>query len=56
VPVEINGSETEGAAATYVQETSTVFYALNVGTAVPPAGTTIVCHAVGGRWAFRYDG
>ena len=33
-----------------------VAYALNLGTQVPPSGTTVVCHAVGGRWCFRYDG
>jgi hypothetical protein len=56
VPANINGNESEGASATYVQEDSMVFYAWNAGTQVPPAGTTIVCHAVGGRWVFRYDG
>ncbi|MGP0063517.1 MAG: hypothetical protein ACLQGP_07965 [Isosphaeraceae bacterium] len=56
LPIDIDGSETEGASATYVQESSTVFYAWNAGTQVPPVGTAIVCHAVGGRWVFRYDG
>jgi hypothetical protein len=55
LPMDIDGSETEGASATYVQESSTVFYAWNAGTQVPPVGTAIVCHAVGGRWVFRYD-
>ena len=56
VPADIDGNESEGASATYVQEGSTVFYAWNAGTQIPPTGTTIVCHAVGGRWVFRYDG
>lgn len=56
IPAEIDGSETEGAAATFVQENSTVNYAWNAGTQIPPSGTTIVCHAIGGRWVFRYDG
>jgi hypothetical protein len=56
VPADIDGNESEGASATYVQEDSTVFYAWNAGTQIPPAGTTIVCHAVDGRWVFRYDG
>jgi hypothetical protein len=56
VPADIDGNESEGALATYVQENSTIFYAWNAGTQVPPAGTTIVCDAVGGRWVFRYDG
>lgn len=55
LPMDIDGSETEGASATYVKESSSVFYAWNAGTQIPPIGTTIVCHAVGGRWVFRYD-
>jgi hypothetical protein len=51
----INGSESEGASATYVPESAAVFYAWNAGTQVPPVGTTIVCHGVGGRWVFRFD-
>ena len=56
VSVDLDGNESEGALATYVQEDATVFYAWNAGTQVPLAGTAIVCHAVGGRWVFRYDG
>ncbi len=55
IPMDIDGGETEGASATYVQESSNIFYAWNAGTQVPPVGTAIVCHAVGGRWVFRYD-
>ena len=29
---------------------------LNLGTAIPPNGTYLVIHSVGGRWCFRYDG
>jgi hypothetical protein len=56
LPQEIDGPETEGAAATYTASSSTPFYAWNAGTAIPPLGTPVVCHAVGGRWCFRYDG
>ena len=56
LPADLDGTESEGASATYVQESSTPFYAWNAGTQVPPVGTPIVCHAVGGRWVFRYDG
>jgi hypothetical protein len=52
---DIGGREIEGGSATYVNGTATV-YAINVGTQVPPIGTKVVCHAVGGRWVFRYDG
>jgi hypothetical protein len=55
LPCDIDGAETEGAAATYVPQSGAVAYALNLGTQIPPSGTTIVCHAVGGRWCFRYD-
>ncbi len=55
-PADISGAETEGGAATYTLLTGTPFYALNLGTQVPPQGTPIICHAVGKRWCFRYDG
>jgi hypothetical protein len=55
-PELIYGSELEGATPTFVPDTDTVVYALNLGTAIPPNGTLIVIHAVGGRWCFRYDG
>lgn len=56
IPQDVNGSEQEGAAASYVPRSDSVTYALNLGTQVPPVGTEIICHAVGGRWCFRYDG
>lgn len=56
VPCDIDGSESEGASATYVPRTGSVAYALNLGTRIPASGTMVVCHAVGGRWCFRYDG
>jgi hypothetical protein len=55
-PEVITGTETEGGAATFTADTATVIYALNVGSAIPPSGTKLVCHAVGGRWIFRFDG
>ncbi len=54
-PTEIDGTEVEGGAATYAPG-SLLYYALNVGTQIPPVGTLIVAHSVGGRWTFRYDG
>jgi hypothetical protein len=56
VPCDIDGGESEGASATYVPRTGSVAYALNLGTQIPVSGTMLVCHAVGGRWCFRYDG
>ena len=55
-PELLTGAETEGATPTFVPDTATVVYAVNLGTAIPPNGTIIVIHSVGGRWAFRYDG
>jgi hypothetical protein len=55
-PTEIDGSEVEGGAASYTADTTKVVYVLNVGTQVPPVGTSLVAHAVGGRWVCRYDG
>jgi hypothetical protein len=51
---DIDGSESEGSAATYVPRAGSVAYAFNLGGDIPPSGTTVVCHAVGGRWCFRY--
>jgi hypothetical protein len=55
-PTEIDGSEVEGGAASYAADPMQVVYVLNVGTQVPPVGTRVVAHNVGGRWVFRYDG
>ncbi len=55
-PELLTGSEAEGATPTFTADTATVVYALNLGTAIPPNGTKLVVHAVGGRWSFRFDG
>ena len=55
-PGLITAAETEGTAGSVSADTGTVIYALNVGTSVPPNGTSIVVHGVGNRWVFRYDG
>ena len=55
-PAEVDGAETEGATATFAADASRVFYALNLGTAVPPSGTYVIVAAAGGRWVFRFDG
>jgi hypothetical protein len=54
VPVDIDGDENEGSEATYVPRTDSVIYAINVGNTFPSAGDTVLCHAVGGRWVFRF--
>jgi hypothetical protein len=55
-PIWISGNTTEGTAATYHTDTATWVYAVNLGTAIPPSGTKILTHSVGGRWVFRFDG
>jgi hypothetical protein len=55
-PVQIDGAETEGGSATYTSDTNTVVYVLNEGSQVPPVGTRMVAHGVGGRFTTRYDG
>jgi hypothetical protein len=55
-PTYVNGTETEGGIASYSPDSSQVIYAYNLGTQVPPRGTRVVAHAVGGCWVFRYDG
>jgi hypothetical protein len=55
-PTEIDGSEIEGAAATYTADPTRLIYVLNQGTQVPPVGTQVIAHGAGGRWVFRYDG
>ena len=51
----VSGTEAEGGPATVTGD-GTTFYALNLGTLVPPQGTPIVVTFVGNRWAFRHDG
>jgi hypothetical protein len=55
-PTYVNGTEAEGGVASYSPDMSQVIYAYNVGTQIPPEGTRVIAHAVGGRWVFRYDG
>ncbi len=55
-PTYVNGTETEGGVASYSPDSSQVIYAYNLGTQIPPEGTRVVAHALGGRWVFRYDG
>lgn len=54
LPVMVTGAETEGTAGTLTVGTGT-FLALNLGTAIPPTGTNVVCTLASHRWTFRYD-
>ena len=53
-PVTVLGTEAEGNAGVVYPGTST-FFALNIGSTIPPAGTQVVATFVGSRWVFRYD-
>ena len=55
-PQLITGNETEGGTPTFTTDGNTTIYGLNLGTSIPPSGTQVVLHSVGGRWCFRYDG
>ena len=54
LPVAAAGTQTEGAAGSYAAGTA-AFYALNLGTGIPPSGTRLVATSVSHRWVFRYD-
>ena len=55
VPQTVLGAEVEGGPATFSPGSAT-FFALNLGSAVPPAGTYVLATFVESRWVFRYDG
>ncbi len=49
------GAEVEAGPASFTPGPAS-FYALNLGTSIPPAGTYILTTFVESRWVFRYDG
>lgn len=55
VPQTVLGKEVEGGPGTLTPDSAS-FFALNLGTAIPPVGTTILATFVDSRWVFRYDG
>ena len=54
LPLTLLGTEVEGAPGTVTTGYST-FFALNLGSTVPPSGTQVLTTFVGNRWVFRYD-
>ena len=54
-PLTILGTEVEGGAGT-ISSGSSTFFALNLGSAVPPVGSNLLVTFVDNRWVFRYDG
>jgi hypothetical protein len=55
-PVDVNGEEAEGQSASYAIQDDVTQFAVGLGSVVPPEGTMVVGHHVGGRICFRYDG
>lgn len=53
-PLMILGAETEGGTSV-VSPGYATFFALNLGSTVPPPGPQILTTFVGNRWIFRYD-
>lgn len=55
-PIAVSGAESEGSAVVTTTDTAQTVYALNLGSAVPPAGTKLLITMAGGRWEFVYNG
>jgi len=53
-PVTLLGPEVEGGPGDATPGTQP-FFALNLGSTVPPNGTQVLVTFVGNRWVFRYD-
>jgi hypothetical protein len=54
VPLTLLGNEVEGGPGVVTPGGET-FFALNIGSTVPPSGTQVLTTFVGNRWVFRYD-
>ena len=54
LPQSLYGVEQEGATGVVLSGSSS-FFALNLGTTVPPVGTLVLATFTGNRWVFRYD-
>lgn len=51
--VDVTGDESEGVVGTETPDAQT-FFAVNVGTGLPPVGTRLIVTQVPNLWAFRY--
>ncbi|WP_435011227.1 hypothetical protein P12x_002528 [Tundrisphaera lichenicola] len=54
-PLTLMGLEVEGGPGSISVGPST-FFALNLGSAVPPVGANVLATFVDSRWVFRFDG
>jgi hypothetical protein len=55
-PVAVGGTEGEGQAVTLTGDATQKFYAANLGTAIPPAGTNVTVMLAGNRFTFVWNG
>ena len=53
-PLILLGNEIEGGPGSVTPGNAT-FFALNLGSTIPPSGTQVLVTFVGNRWVFRYD-
>lgn len=54
LPLTLLGAEVEGGPGLASPGNAT-FFALNLGSSVPPPGTQVLTTFVGNRWVFRFD-
>jgi len=54
LPLTLLGAEIEGGGGVVVAGSS-AFFALNLGSSIPPAGSQFLATFVGNRWVFRFD-
>jgi hypothetical protein len=52
-PLGLLGAEVEGSMGVTASAGSN-FFAVNLGSVIPPPGTQVLCTFVGNRWVFRY--
>jgi hypothetical protein len=53
-PLTLLGTENEGSSGVTTPGYAP-FFALNIGSTIPPSGTQVLTTFVGSRWVFRYD-
>jgi hypothetical protein len=54
-PVAVSGTESEGSTLVATTDTTQTLYVLNLGTAIPPAGTKVIAHGIAGRWEMTFS-
>ena len=54
IPLTLLGTEQEGASGVTTPGYGP-FFALNLGSTIPPSGTQVLTTFIGSRWVFRHD-